>query len=93
MDEEQIARKKQFAGEKLVMRAAFDAGLPTIVLLENGFTPLTKPKGEQFDACAQGRLLMLAPWEHHNEKRAITAYQCQQLNLMAIEICNPLSDD
>ncbi len=75
-------------GEKLVMRAAFDAGFPTIVLVENGFTPLTKPKGEQFDACAKGRLLMLAPWEHHNEKRAITAYQCQQLNLMAIEICN-----
>ena len=75
-------------GEKLVMRAAFDAGLPTIVLVENGFTPLTKPKGEQFDACAEGRLLMLAPWEHHNEKRTITAYQCQQLNLMAIEICD-----
>ena len=75
-------------GEKQVMRAAFDAGLPTIVLMENGFVPLTKPKGEQFDACAEGRLLMLAPWEHHNEKRAITAYQCQQLNLMAIEICN-----
>ena len=75
-------------GEKLVMRAAFDAGLPTIVLMENGFTPLTKPKGEQFDACAEGRLLLLAPWEHHNEKRTITAYQCQQLNLMAIEICD-----
>ena len=75
-------------GEKQVMRAAFDAGLPTIVLMEKGFVPLTKPKGEQFDACAEGRLLMLAPWEHHNEKRAITAYQCQQLNLMAIEICN-----
>jgi hypothetical protein len=76
------------SGEKLVMRAAFDAGLPTIVLVENGFTPLTKPKGEQFDACAEGRLLLLAPWEHHNEKRTITASQCQQLNLMAIEICN-----
>ena len=75
-------------GEKLVMRAAFDAGLPTIVLMENGFTPLTKPKGEQFDACAEGRLLLLAPWEHYNEKRTITAYQCQQLNLMAIEICD-----
>ena len=75
-------------GEKLIMRAAFDAGLSTIVLVENGFTPLTKPKGEQFDACAEGRLLMLAPWEHHNEKRTITAYQCQQLNLMAIEICD-----
>ena len=77
-------------GEKLVMRAAFDAGLPTIVLMENGFTPLTKPKGEQFDACAAGRLLLLAPWGHHNEKRAITSYQCQQLNLMAIEICDKI---
>jgi len=74
-------------GEKRVMREAFNAGLPTIVLLENGFTPLSKPHGEQFDACAQGRLLMLSPWEHHNEKRMITAIQCQQLNLMALKIC------
>ena len=80
-------------GEKMVMRAAFDAGFHTIVLVENGFTPLTKPKGEQFDACAAGRLLLLAPWEHHNEKRTITAYQCQQLNLMAIEICNNKTEE
>ena len=75
-------------GEKLVMRAAFDEGMPIIVIMENGFTPLSKPHGEQFDACAQGRLLMLAPWEHHNDKRKITSEQCQQLNLMALEICN-----
>ena len=74
-------------GEKKVMRAAFDAGLPIIVIMENGFTPLSKPHGEQFDACAQGRLLMLAPWEHHNEKKKITAEQCSQMNLMAMEIC------
>jgi len=74
-------------GEKRVMRAAFDAGLPTIVIMENGFTPLSKPHGEQFDACAKGLLLMLAPWEHHNEKKKITAEQCQQMNLMALEIC------
>jgi hypothetical protein len=73
-------------GEKQVMRTAFDAGFPTIVLMENGFTAMSKPKGEQFDACANGRLLMLSPWEHHNEKRAINAAQCTQLNLMAIEI-------
>ncbi|MBP5506454.1 MAG: hypothetical protein J6Y23_01225, partial [Prevotella sp.] len=74
-------------GEKRVMRAAFDAGLPIIVIMENGFTPLSKPHGEQFDACARGLLLMLAPWEHHNEKKKITAEQCQQMNLMALEIC------
>ena len=73
-------------GEKRVMRAAFDAGLPTIVIMENGFMPLSKPHGEQFDACAKGQLLMLAPWEHHNEKKKITVAQCRQLNLMALEI-------
>jgi hypothetical protein len=72
--------------EKRVMRAVFDAGLPTIVLMENGFTPLSKPHGEQFYACAKGTLLMLSPWEHHNEKRKLTATQCQQLNLMALEL-------
>ena len=74
-------------GEKRVMRAVFNAGYPTIVLLENGFTPLSKPHGEQFYACGKGQLLMLSPWEHHNEKKVITAEKCKQLNLMAIELC------
>ena len=73
--------------EKKVMRAVFDAGFPTVVLMENGFTPITKPHGEQFYACARGTLLMLSPWEHHNEKKAITATQCRQLNMMALELC------
>jgi len=76
-------------GEKRVMRAAFDAGLSTIVLMENGFTQLSKPHGEQFNACSAGRLLMLSPWEHHNEKRTITRIQCEQLNQMALAIAQP----
>ena len=76
-------------GEKRVMRAAFDAGFPTIVLMENGFTQLSKPHGEQFNACSAGRLLMLSPWEHHNEKRTITRIQCEQLNQMALAIAQP----
>ena len=74
-------------GEKRVMRAAFDAGYATIVIMENGFTPMSKPHGEQFYACAKGHLLMLSPWEHHNEKKTITAEQCRQMNLMALDIC------
>ena len=74
-------------GEKRVMRAAFDAGLPTIVIMENGFTPLSKPHGDQFYACGRGALLMLSPWEHHNEKRKLTAAQCAEMNLMALEMC------
>ncbi|MBP3823896.1 MAG: hypothetical protein J6I36_10895 [Bacteroidaceae bacterium] len=73
-------------GEKRVMRTAFDAKLPTVVIMENGFTPLSKPHGEQFYACAEGRLLMLSPWPHHNDRHKLTAQQCQAMNLMALEL-------
>ena len=74
-------------GEKAVMRAAFEQGYPIIILQENGFAPLAKPGGRRFDACAQGRLLMLAPWEHHNDRRTIRRDQCLDLNKMAQAIC------
>ena len=75
-------------GEKKVMRAAFEHGYPIIVLQENGFAPLAKPGGRRFDACAQGRLLLLAPWEYHNERRDIKRSQCHALNDMAAAICS-----
>lgn len=74
-------------GEKAVMRAAHDMGARQIVLLENGFSPYWKPGGAQFDACAAGRLLLVAPWPHHNERRVITREQCLQLNSLARAIC------
>lgn len=75
-------------GEKVIMKAAFEQGFPVIVLQENGFAPLAKPGGRRFDACAQGRLLMLAPWYHHNDRRLISRDQCLNLNEMAQAICN-----
>lgn len=75
-------------GEKIIMRAAFEAGRPVIVLKENGFQPLTKPSGKAFDACARGQMLMLAPWEHHNDKRVIKRSQCLDLNSMAAMIAH-----
>jgi hypothetical protein len=74
-------------GEKAVMRAAFDEGLPLIYLQENGFTDLAKPGGKRMDACANGQLLILAPWEHHNEKIAIQRGQCLESNEIARRIC------
>jgi len=74
-------------GEKQVMRAAFEEGLPLIVLQENGFTDLAKPGGRRMEACASGQLLLLAPWEHHNERLAIRREQCLALNALAKKIC------
>lgn len=75
-------------GEKEIMRRAFDAGFPLIILLENGFAPMQKPSGRQFDACSQGRLLLVAPWKHHNQYRTITREQCLALNSLAAVIAS-----
>lgn len=70
-------------GEKFIMQAAFEMGYPVILLLENGFAPRQKPAGRQFQACAEGRLLLVAPWPHHNDRRPITRTQCLALNALA----------
>ncbi|MBQ9556657.1 MAG: transposase [Muribaculaceae bacterium] len=74
-------------GEKEVMGCAFEAGYPIILLLENGFSPYQKPSGRQFDACSEGRLLLVAPWPHHDDYRKITREQCNTLNSLAQSIC------
>ena len=83
-----LVSPKISSGEKAVLNAAFAEGLPLIVLQENGFTDLDKPKGAKLmEACAEGRLLLLAPWAHHIERTTITRQQCLALNDMARKIC------
>lgn len=78
--------------EKEVMRAAFEAGIQEIILLENGFSAMWKPGGQQFDACARGQLLFIAPWPYHSEKKKITRDQCIQLNHLAKDIATLSSE-
>ena len=75
-------------GEKAVMRAAFEEGLAIIILQENGFAELAKPSGRRMEACSRGQILILAPWEHHNEQITIKRDQCLSLNAMARLICD-----
>ena len=70
-------------GEKEIAHAALAAGRPLIVLLENGFPPLYKPPGRYFQACADGRLLMVAPFPYHRQRPTITREQCLTLNAWA----------
>ena len=66
--------------EKEVMREAMDRGYRIILVRENGFPALYKPAGESFDACSEGRLLQVCPWEYHMERRVISREQCLSLN-------------
>ncbi len=69
--------------EKEIELTATERRLPIIRLVENGFEDLYKPVGQDFDSCAEGRLLLLAPWPYHGGYRKITREQCNQLNEMA----------
>jgi REP element-mobilizing transposase RayT len=75
-------------GEKAIARAALAAGRPLIVLLANGFAPLYKPTGRYFDACAAGRLLMIAPFPYCRQRQPITRTQCLELNALAERIAS-----
>ena len=66
--------------EKEVMREAMNRGYRIILVRENGFPPLYKPAGESFDACFDGRLLQVSPWQYHMERRTISREQCLMLN-------------
>ena len=70
-------------GEKRTMRAAFDASLPVIYISANGLGSYSKPGGAFFNACAEGRLLILSPYEHQNRKVQLTRSICMEMNELA----------
>ena len=74
-------------GEKNVMRAALNARLPLIFLSPISFTPFTKPGGEFIEACSQGNLLILAPWENRTTTQRLSRQECLALNEMARTLC------
>ena len=75
-------------GEQAVMRKALDEGLPLIFLTPWGFNTFSKPGHQYFEACAEGRLLMLALWEQQNERINLSRAMCMALNEMSRQICD-----
>ncbi len=74
-------------GEQAVMRAVLDAHLPLIFLTPWGFNAFSKPGHRYYEACAEGKLLLLAPWPHQNERISLTRQMCLDLNGMTKALC------
>lgn len=75
-------------GEREIARRAFNERLPLIALRNKGFAPLEKPSGRLFDACAEGRLLLLAPgaWGPTTKEKPMTRFDALILNRLAQEL-------
>lgn len=78
-------------GERELAREVLKRGGNLITLQNKGFAPLYKPSGKAFDACAAGRLLMLAPgaWPYVAAEKPITRFAAVAMN----RICQLLAGE
>ena len=69
-------------GERQIAREALLRNLPLVTLQNKGFSPLQKPPGRYFEACAAGRLLMMAPaaWPYTTQEKPMTRFDATALN-------------
>ncbi len=80
-------------GEQTIMRAVLDARYPLVFLTPWGFNAFSKPGHQYYEACAAGRLLILAPWAHQNERLLLTRQMCLALNTMAQSLTSECTYD
>lgn len=73
-------------GEKIVIDAAIEEGLPVIHLQKEPIAQYWKPELRRFEACARGSLLIMAPWglDEHSPSDFASFHR---LNDLAAEIC------
>ncbi len=74
--------------EKEVMTVLLAEEHPIIILADNGFRDYYKPSAGLFDSVADGKVLILSPWDYNPSKHHITRADCVALNGMAEEIAN-----
>ena len=70
-------------GERDIINRALEAGVPVILITNNGLDKMSKPSGRLFDACSAGKLLLISPFEHHNDYQPLTEECCRQMNALA----------
>lgn len=75
--------------EKNIMKETMALGSPLIKLTDCGFEDRFKPYGKDFDSCAKGGLLLLAPWPENTGRKSTAGYtEFHQMNEMALTIAS-----
>lgn len=77
--------------EKEVLEVLLREKHTIIYIAENGFGEYYKPTEGLFEAVAEGRMLILSPWQHDPDKPHVTRAECVAMNKMAEEICEALN--
>ena len=81
-------------GEQGIIDEAVSRGYAVIAIADNGFPEVYHPSQERIDRCAEGRLLIITPWQYRyrGKNEAISVPACKTMNCIAQAICR-LRDD
>lgn len=71
------------AAEKEIRNRACESRAKIILLTSNGFPDRYKPAGREFELCAEGRLLIIAPTRYTTRERDLSRAECLRLNALA----------
>lgn len=77
--------------EKDIRDKGIELGASIIRIVNNGLARRFKPGGREFELCAEGRLLLIAPMEHDFRKTEVARQECLEMNRLA-EVIADLND-
>ena len=75
--------------EKAVRDRAIANGGKLIIISQQAVGERFKPAGQEFELCAQGRLLVLFPWADRVKNHGLSRAEALWMNRMAEIICEP----
>lgn len=74
-------------GEQEIMDAAMNAGYPVVLIADNGYEDKQHPSTRHRLLCAEGKLLIVAPW-HYKYGRKLNPLFSKAMNAVAQGLCH-----
>ena len=81
-------------GEQTIIDESVNRGYAAIIIADNGFPPVYHPTTDRIALCAEGRLLLVTPWqyEYRGKNESVTVPFCKTMNCISQALCR-LKDD
>ena len=81
-------------GEQAIIDEAIDQDFPVVLITDNGFSERYHPSQQRFTHCAEGRMLLVTPWQYQYRGKddSISVTFCKTMNCVAQALCR-LRDD
>ena len=82
------------SGEQDILDTSIHNGFPVVMIADNGFPDRYHPSAERIALCAEGRLLLITPWQYQyrGKQEQVTVPHCKAMNCVAQALCR-LKDD